>query len=210
MPKTLSLLYEDPSSPASLGGVQRLYNEARKHGHTLKDVKKYLASRNVYTLHRDRRVNFKRNRVVSYFEGYQHSADLTDMSRFKKENDGFCWLLFNIDNFTKYLHVIPLKRKTPEEVKRAFEIIHAEATPIRLRTDRGTEFQNRLMNKYYKDNEILYFTSKDKKIKCSIVERSQRTIKERMWRLFTMKGKARWIEDLPLITESYNNSYHRS
>lgn len=210
MTRTLDELYKDPRSSGSLGGVTRLYRVAKEYGHSLNDVKKYLSGLNAYSLHRDRCVHFRRNIVVTYFEGYQHAADLTDVSRFKHLNNGYCWLLFSIDCFTRYLHVIPLKRKTPEQVKSAFEKIHMEATPLRLRTDRGREFDNKMLREYYKRNGINYFTSQDKKIKCSIVERSQRTIKERLWRLFTLHGKARWFDDLENVIANYNNSYHSS
>ena len=42
------------------------------------------------------------------------------------------------------------------------------------------------------------------------MERFNRTLKQRMYRYFTWKGTLRYIDVLPELLESYNQSYHRS
>ena len=54
----------------------------------------------------------------------------------------------------------------------------------------------------------LYSTYSDKK--ASIVERVQRTIRGRLFKLFTAQNSKKWINALPKIIESYNNSIHRT
>jgi len=46
-------------------------------------------------------------------------------------------------------------------------------------------------------------------MKACIVERFNRTLKEKMFREFTARGSHEWISILPLINE-YNNSKHRT
>jgi len=46
--------------------------------------------------------------------------------------------------------------------------------------------------------------------KASIVERWNRTIKERMFREFSAQGSYKWLKLLPKIVSDYNNSYHRT
>ena len=48
------------------------------------------------------------------------------------------------------------------------------------------------------------FTNK----KASIVERVQRTIRGRLFKLFTSQGNHKWLEALPKLINSYNNSTH--
>ena len=52
----------------------------------------------------------------------------------------------------------------------------------------------------------LYSTYSDKK--ASIVERVQRTIRGRLFKLFTANKNNKWVDALPEIIESYNNSVH--
>ena len=50
------------------------------------------------------------------------------------------------------------------------------------------------------------FTNK----KASIVERVQRTIRSRLFKLFTAQNNHKWLQALPKLIDSYNNSTHRS
>ena len=47
-------------------------------------------------------------------------------------------------------------------------------------------------------------------MKASIVERFNRTLKERMWRYFTYSKDYKYIDILDDLVNSYNNTYHRS
>ena len=52
----------------------------------------------------------------------------------------------------------------------------------------------------------MYSTYSDKK--ASIVERVQKTIRGRLFKLFTANKNNKWLDALPKIIESYNNSVH--
>jgi hypothetical protein len=47
-------------------------------------------------------------------------------------------------------------------------------------------------------------------MKASVVERFNRTLKEKMYRYFTYENTKRYLDVLPDLVGSYNNSYHRS
>ena len=47
-------------------------------------------------------------------------------------------------------------------------------------------------------------------MKASIVERFNRTIKEKMWRFFSKKNENKYINVLNDFVYSYNRTYHRS
>ena len=48
------------------------------------------------------------------------AADLIDMQAFSKDNNGIKYLLTVIDIFSKKIWIVPLKRKTGQEVANAF------------------------------------------------------------------------------------------
>jgi len=47
-------------------------------------------------------------------------------------------------------------------------------------------------------------------MKACIVERVNRTLKEKMFREFTARGSHEWISILPLLLDEYNNSKHKT
>ena len=51
------------------------------------------------------------------------AADLIDMQTFSKDNNGIKYLLTLIDIFSKFVWIVPLKRKTGQEVANAFSSI---------------------------------------------------------------------------------------
>ena len=57
------------------------------------------------------------------------AADLIDMQEFSNDNNGIKYLLTVIDIFSKFVWIIPLKRKTGQEVANAFSRILMEQRP---------------------------------------------------------------------------------
>ena len=64
--KVLEKLYTDPKSTSAFAGIDALYSEAKKFNSniTKKDVTYYLEGNRTYTLHRPRRLHFKRSRTI--------------------------------------------------------------------------------------------------------------------------------------------------
>ena len=54
------------------------------------------------------------------------AADFMDMQAFLKDNNGIKYLLTVIDIFSKFVWIVPLKRKTGQEVANAFSKILKE------------------------------------------------------------------------------------
>ena len=57
------------------------------------------------------------------------AADLIDMQAFSKNNNRIKYLLTVIDIFSKFVWIVPLKRKTGQEVANAFSRILKERRP---------------------------------------------------------------------------------
>lgn len=200
----LKQVYYDPKTGYT--GINEL---ARKTKIKPDKVKAFLHQQDVYTLHKPIRKRFPRRKVFVTDIDEQWQADLVDMQEFAKFNENFKHLLTIIDCFSKYAWVIPLKHKTGEELKNAFELVFLTRKPVKLQTDKGTEFYNSKVTKLLKDNGIELFSS-ESLFKACIVERFNRTLKERMWKVFSHTNSYVWINILPDLVNNYNNSYHRS
>ena len=210
--KVLHKIYYTPSNPASFGSVKKLYKEAKKKFPTitLDKVRAWLKGEFTYTLHHPIRKNFQRNRILVNRIDDQWESDLVDMREFKGENDGYEYLITTIDVLSKFAWVIPIKNKTAIEVKNGYEKILKDRQPAALRTDKGGEFNNKMLKKFLESKNIHYFTSQNEDVKCAVIERFNRTLKEKMFRYFTSCGTHRYIDKLKEFVNSYNNTEHRS
>lgn len=117
-----------------------------------------------------------------------------------------------IDCFSKFVFVEPLKRKTTEAIIDGFTRIFKKTTrrPENLRTDKGGEYNSRKFCTFMKENDIAYSTTQNPDIKCSIAERSIRTIKNKIFKYLAYKGTFRYIDVLNDIVKSYNDGFHRT
>ena len=211
--KYLSQLYYNPEHPASFGGVDSIYRvvkEEGKHQISRNRIRSWLKKQDTYTLHKPVRIHFKRNRVLVGGFDEQWEADLVIMDSLSKQNNGYKYLLTVIDVLSKYSWVEPIKTKTGESLVQAFgKIIKKGRKPEKLHTDKGTEFTNRMFQKFLKENNIRFFTTHNE-TKASIVERFNRTLKGKMWKYFTAKNTVKYIDIIQKLVKSYNHSRHRS
>ena len=215
--RTLLNLYLDPSSPAGFRGPEALYQEAKKVLPlvTRRQVTEFSLTQTSYTKHRQYRPVKRYRRVMTKGIRYLWQIDLLDFStaRYTRVNSGYRFILCIIDTFSKRLWTFPLRRKSATAVHDAMFslLLPRYQRPIKIQADQGTEFFNSrfetLLNRF-NPPITLYNTWSDKK--ASIVERVQRTLRNRLGKYWEESGTKRWIDVLPRITQSYNNSFHRS
>ena len=209
----LAGIYYDPSSPGGFRGPEALWQEAKQHIPTLKrgQVLDFLRSQKPYTKHQQYRGVKKYRKVWSRRARYLIQMDLLDFRNYTRQNDGFNYILCAIDVFTKKLWTFPLKRKSAEEVHNAVFWFLMDERPEKIQTDQGTEFINATLARTEgrMDPPIKHYHTWSIK-KASVVERVQRTLRNRLGKIWERNGDHRWIDVLPQITESYNNSVHRS
>jgi hypothetical protein len=212
MNKKLEKLYTDPSFPGSFSGAHSFIKSIKQKNKKIKsnDVKKWLQEQETYTLHRPKLKNYKRNRVIVSGIDDTWQADLVDVRSLADENDEFKYILTCIDVFSKYGWAIPLKNKTGKSITEAFNLIFQNnRVPTKLHVDKGSEFYNTDFKKLLKKHDISMYSTKSE-LKACIVERFNRTLKERMWRFFNETNKYRYIDVLDKLLSSYNQTYHRS
>jgi len=150
-------------------------------------------------LHKPARKNYTRRRVNVYGKNDLWQADLVEMIPYSKKNKGYKYILCVIDCFTKFAWATALKSKTAKEVSSAMSKILIKRTPKLLQLDNGKEFYNStfdaLMSKYNIHKYSTFST-----IKACIIERFNRTLKEKMFREFTARGSHEWISNVRIST----------
>ena len=209
--RVLSETYYEPSRAGSFGGVGSL-SKAVKGKVSASKVRGWLSGEDTYTLHRPVRRKFPRRKTIVSGPNIQWQVDLVDVANLKKHNDGNTFILTAIDVFSKVAYAFPIKNKTAVCVIKALKLAFEKAglCPQRLHSDRGLEFVGKAVQKFLKENDIEHFVSRNEDIKAAVVERFNRTLKERIWRYFTRNNTSRYVSALPAIISSYNRSYHRS
>ena len=197
------LKYLKPSEAGSFAGL----NTYQRH-HPPADLSGY----RTYTLHKPVQRRFKRNKIIVAGIDALWEVDLSDMSKFSDENDGFKFIFCVIDVFSKFAWAITMKSKSAKENLRALESLFRKTNrrPVAIRGDKGSEFNNKLVQDFLKRNNIKFYTSQNEDVKCGVIERWQLSLKGRLWRYFTYTRKHRYINVLDDIVGSMNNTYHRT
>ena len=202
-------LYTDPAKPGAFSGISgflRANKNIKK-----KELLEYFKSSEAYSLHKPKRKNFVRRQVIVSSIDDTWQIDLVDVSKIKDENDGNTFLFTCIDVFSKSAWVEIMESKSGKDSVKAFENIlnKSKRVPKKIQCDKGSEFFNSLFKKLCKDRNIhLYSTYSE--LKACVVERFNRTLREKMQRYFTFVDNNRYVEVLNDLVSSYNNSYHRS
>jgi len=165
----------------------------------------------VNELHAPVRRNFPRRRIIvcGYDDLWQ--ADLVEMRPYTRFNRGYYYILTVIDVLSKYAWAVPLKSKSGNDVATVIaKIIRDDKRcPKNLQTDRGKEFYNANVLKLLKKHGINHYSTYSV-MKASVVERFNRTLKNDMWKQFTLNGNYRWIDLLPHLVSEYNARKHRT
>lgn len=207
MEQKLKSIYYDPKNPAGFASIAKL---ARASGYSTAKVKTWLKAQPTYTLHRQARKRYSTRKYIVHNIDEQWQADLADVGLIRKENNGYPFILTVIDIFSRYAWARPLPNKTGKAVAEAFEDIFREGRiPKRIQTDQGKEFENRFVQTLFNQHNIELFSVKSA-YKAAIVERYNRTLKNKLWRYFTMTTKQNWTRVLQDVVYSYNHSIHRT
>lgn len=160
-------------------------------------------------LHRSARKNFSRRSYMMRGIDDTFQADLIEMIPYARKNRGYKYILVVIDTFSKFAWTRPLKNKTGKLVTEAMGSIFKANNRIcrNLQTDHGKEFYNNSFNSLMKTYKINHYSTYSN-LKASIVERLNRTLLTKIWKMFSLQGSHKWINNLQKTTDSYNNQQH--
>lgn len=210
--EVLNEFYYNTTLPSSFSSVERLHTELRKNGYKIKKslVEAWLEKQKTYSLHKNRRIHFKRNHynITNIDDLWQ--IDLIDIQKISRSNSGFKFILCAICCFSRFAWCVPIKRKTPNEVIKAFEHIFSltKRRPLKVQSDAGKEFLAKSIQSFFNQNNIIHYTALDPVTKACICERFIRTIKSLIYKYFTYSGKNKYVHVLNSLVHIYNNRKH--
>ena len=188
-----------------------LYQDLSQPGAFTAKIKRYLRKNVIHSLHKQKRRNFPRRKVVTYFPGNIVQSDLIDMQKYSSSNSGYNFILVVIDCFSKKLWTRPLKSKSGSETANAMRsIFESMKYPVQsIIFDEGLEYVNKNVSLLLKEYNIFWYHIRTQH-KASTAERVNQTIKRMLWKMFTATNRKRWIDVLDKVTKNYNNTYHTS
>lgn len=160
-------------------------------------------------LHKPVISHFRKRHVVVGGVDKIWAADLIDMQGYAEFNDGVRYLLTVIDVFSKFGWIVPIQKKTGKCVAEGFKQIFKERTCDKLElkcwVDNGLEFYN----KDVKNLGVELYSTNNEEKSC-VVERWNRTMKEKMFKYFTANNTYRYVDVLDEMVSNYNNTRHSS
>ena len=132
------------------------------------------------------------------------AADLVDMQVFSKDNNGIKYVLTVIDILSKFVWIIPLKRKTGQEFANAFSSILKKRRTSKVWVDKGRELYNKDVQK------LVELYSTETEVKSCVSEQFDRPNKEKMFKYFSANKTRKYVDVLNLLVGQYNNTIHSS
>ena len=201
--------YYTPSRTSAFGGKQNFLKAHSKRKRDEAEI--WLRAQDAYTLHKPVKTKFKRRPTLVAGPGEQLQADLMDVSSHSMANDGVKFLLTVIDVFSKKAWAIPIKRKTGEAVSEALKGLFERVQGYQLlQTDKGKEFYNSRVKDVLKEEGIRLFSTENETMKATIVERFNRTLRNKIHRVITKNQNERYLDSLKDLVSAYNETKHRS
>ncbi|XP_065645501.1 uncharacterized protein LOC136075975 [Hydra vulgaris] len=180
------------SSKAKFGlGLSEPYELAISKKEDDKEVK--WSDKLANELHRPVVKHFRKRKVIVNGIDEVWAASLIDMKSFSKFNDCIKYLLMVIDVFSKYGWIVPLKIKTGVDVANALNKIFGNSKKFHRSEAFGVE---------------LYSTENEEK--SCVVERWNRTMKDKMFKYFSANSTRKNIDVLDEMVNKYNNTKHSS
>ena len=103
-----------------------------------------------------------------------------------------------------------LKDKKTETVSKAFDdIFKSKRKPQMLWTDKGSEFISKQLKDFLKSKGITFYHTENEE-NSSVVERWNKTMKMRMWKMFTVNNNTVYFDKIDKLVNDHNDTRHSS
>ena len=160
-------------------------------------------------LHKPIIKKFDKRKVYSQFKDNIWGVDLADMQSLSRKNKGIKYLLCDIDLYSRYAFVIPLKDKEGISIVNGFNKIIKQSNrkPNKIWVDQGGELYNNVFEKWLSDNDINMYSTYNEG-KSVVAERFIRTLKNKLYKHMTATGKNVYYDVLDYVVNKYNNTKH--
>ena len=208
--KNITRTYLNQRFSGSYSGLSGFIKN-RKTWKDRKVIDEELRKLDAYSLHRPVRRKFQRRKILVNFIGEIFASDLKDISSISQFNRGYTFVLVVVDGFSKKAYTRLLKDKSGKTMLTAFKSIFKEAgmTPNLLFVDQGTEYKNKTLQSYLKEKKVVTYHIYSA-IKSSFAERFIRTLWTKIERYKTARNTNTIYDIIPILTKTYNSTFHRT
>ena len=201
----LSKVYYNIKEPAGFASIAKL---SQRTGNNTKATKSWLSAQPAYSLNRPFRKSFPTRRYKASGINHVWQLDLMEMIPYATINKGYRYILTSIDVFSRFAQALPIKTKSSNDIVEPMHVLLGKSKPLLIQTDLGKEFYDIKVKSFLKQLGINHY-SVHSQFKAPIVERFNRTLRDKLKRYFTHTGTKIWYRALPDIIKSYNSSKHR-
>jgi len=202
--KIIRQVYYDKDN--GFGSINDTYKQANKvlNTITINDVKEFIT-----------RQKGRQTKAYKGFNSYvandileEIQIDLADFTKSAEVNNGYRYAFVAIDIFSKIIHAIAIKDKTPSECVRALkEVLNKIGIPKQLYHDNEGSFNSILFIRLCNENKIKQIVTSTPP---HFAERAIQTIKNMIHtRLDGLEmSKEKWVDMLPFVLNKYNKTEH--
>jgi transposase InsO family protein len=211
----LNEIYTSVGKPAALSSSPARLLQELKLRYDIKNVSSkqiegWLAGKYSHSVHKNIRIHFTRNPIIAPDIDYQWQGDLLFLSELAHFNKGYKVGLVIIDVVSRFAWGELMKNKSGPSTLQAFQSILSRAyprAPVKLQTDKGTEFLNKNFQAMLKDNNIIFFTTESDK-KAAIAERFIQTLKKMIYKYLAENNTKKYYDKFQDLIDTYNKTIH--
>ena len=195
----------------SYGSLNAIYNHVKregKHRITKASIAELLSGEEVFHSHLSKHRPKHYAKIVVPEVGYQLEMDVAYMPFPRKNRAKF--LVLGIDSFSRKLAGRAVNSLKAPAVNRAVNAILDELGYDYkfIRTDRGMDFNNKLVKATFSKRKIKHFNAFEPN-KSSQLERSLRTIKQKVYKVLQRHGDHNWSKYIQDVLYSHNHTKTR-
>ncbi|KAI6172284.1 hypothetical protein M3Y98_00955900 [Aphelenchoides besseyi] len=204
--------YRSLDSSAAYSSVGNLRRALKSKNIGSDAIRKVLEDDRTASLHKQRRLRFKRLKVRPAGFFTDASMDLMFMPELHKWNNGFRYVLVLVESLSRRVFTQPLRTKKPEEIIDALKSMFREVDYLfwSIFTDLGKEFDNQKVKRFLNSLEITHKLAHNTETKAALAERMIRTLKQRLYKYMSEKSTYKWIDALDPLTRAINHSHNRT
>jgi len=205
----LKLNWVNKNKKYAFSGISKIY-EHYKGALPVEKIEKELSEIQTYSRHKEGKKNKEFNPFYVYRANEMWQADLMYLPDYKRESQGYKYLLCVLDVFSRKLFIRKLKKKDTNTIVEKFDSIHKEinVTPEKIVVDKGTEFKSEIFQQYCDFYGVkLIFTYNE--TKAAHVERAQRSFQNILYRMMEEHQSKDFLKFLGDTLHIYNNRKNR-
>ena len=206
---------EDIYNKYDLPSQTKLIQIAKKEGlkFTMKELDEFYNRDKTNQIFQDKQPRRTMGSIVAFHPFERIQIDLIDMSKFKYTNSHFCFIFLLIDVFTRKVWAYLMKKKDKENIMNVMtkylDKYNKDEKIKNIVSDNEAGFTSKDFQRLMNEQNIEHQTVEKAHNSLGIVDRAIGTIKRKLYKYMHKNDTTKYIERLPHLIESYNESPHR-